>query len=216
MTLDVQVALVGGSAEFDAARAYWTIDPSDATPLAAVHECSPADLARAVETAGTAAREWCVTPLPVRQAVLACAADLLAAERDHLVDLAVRDVGATIRTAGALQVDPAIARLRWWAAQPPDVLRQPGVPSSEFDCEIELVPVGVVACISPYNFPLLSMVGKVAPALFAGNAVVLKPAPQDPLLVGRLAVASTGSARECRSARLARRAAHRARAGARC
>ena len=49
-------------------------------------------------------------------------------------------------------------------------------------------PVGVVACITPYNMPLVNVAGKVAPALAAGNTVVIKPAPQDPLgvlLLGR-------------------------------
>jgi len=187
--LGPQAAFIGDGAVFDRAAAYESFDPSTATPLTSVHECSLADVGRAVEAAAQAADEWGGTALTLRQAVLRRTADLLAAERDHLVNLAVRDVGATIRTAGALQVDPAIARLRWWAAQPPAALCRPAVPSPQFDCEIELVPVGVVACISPYNFPLLSMVGKVAPALFSGNAAIMKPAPQDPLLVGRLAIA---------------------------
>ena len=44
-------------------------------------------------------------------------------------------------------------------------------------------PVGVVACISPYNFPLVNMAGKVGPALATGNTIVMKPAPQDPLAI---------------------------------
>jgi acyl-CoA reductase-like NAD-dependent aldehyde dehydrogenase len=52
---------------------------------------------------------------------------------------------------------------------------------------VNRVPVGVVACISPYNFPTTNMVGKVAPALAVGCTVVMKPAPQDPLCVIELA-----------------------------
>ena len=48
---------------------------------------------------------------------------------------------------------------------------------------VNRVPVGVVACITSYNFPLVNMAGKVAPALISGNTVVIKPAPQDPLAV---------------------------------
>ena len=47
-------------------------------------------------------------------------------------------------------------------------------------------PVGVVACVTSYNFPMVNMAGKVAPALAAGNTVVVKPAPQDPLAVVEL------------------------------
>ena len=52
---------------------------------------------------------------------------------------------------------------------------------------VERRPVGVVACITPYNFPLVNMAGKVGPALAMGNTVVVKPAPQDPLAVLRFA-----------------------------
>src|SRR5947208_15716614 len=47
-------------------------------------------------------------------------------------------------------------------------------------------PVGVVACITPYNFPIVNMAGKIGPALAMGNTVVVKPAPQDPLCVIRM------------------------------
>ena len=47
-------------------------------------------------------------------------------------------------------------------------------------------PVGVVACITPYNFPIVNMAGKIGPALAMGNTVVVKPAPQDPLAVIRV------------------------------
>src|SRR5207249_2260989 len=46
-------------------------------------------------------------------------------------------------------------------------------------------PVGVVACVTPYNFPIVNMAGKIGPALAMGNTVVVKPAPQDPLAVIR-------------------------------
>ena len=48
-------------------------------------------------------------------------------------------------------------------------------------------PVGVVACVTSFNFPLVNMAGKVAPALAAGNTVIMKPAPQDPLAIVELA-----------------------------
>src|SRR5205814_9442504 len=47
-------------------------------------------------------------------------------------------------------------------------------------------PVGVVACITPYNFPIVNMAGKICPALAMGNTVVVMPAPHDPLEVNRI------------------------------
>ena len=69
-------------------------------------------------------------------------------------------------------------------------------PAGLIAATVKRQPVGVVACITPYNMPLVNVAGKVAPALAAGNTVVIKPAPQDPLgvlLLGE-AVAEAGFA----------------------
>lgn len=169
---------------------YEVFDPYTEGVMAEVPNCTPGDVERAVAAAAEAAPTWAATPLRVRLDVLRIAAEHLRERRDDLVELAVRDTGAPIAVAGSTQVDAAIARLAGWAERGDALLALGGPPAANgLDGTVRRVPVGVVGCISPYNFPLLAMVGKVAPALFAGNAVILKPAPQDPLLVQELALA---------------------------
>jgi phenylacetaldehyde dehydrogenase len=183
-------AMIAGEA-YVPGRWYETVDPTTERVIATVADCSAGeDTDTAVRVAAEAAPSWAALPVERRREALGVAADRLAARRDELVDLAVRDTGARVTVAGTTQVGAAIDRLRSWSQVPADVLR-PTAPegTAGVGARLRRTPVGVVACVSPYNFPLLAMVGKVAPALFAGNAVVMKPAPQDPLLVVALAEA---------------------------
>ncbi|MEU1951106.1 aldehyde dehydrogenase family protein [Nocardia rhamnosiphila] len=191
----VVAALVGGDAVTTAGT--YTIDnPYTEATLAEIADCGVAEADAAVEAARAAQPAWAAAPLERRRAVLDTAAETLERERDLLVDLAIRDTGAPCAVAADLQVDAAVARLRAWARRDERTLAMAGPPpAAGLTGSVRRIPVGVVACISPYNFPLLAMIGKVAPALFAGNAVVMKPAPQDPLLVHRLALALAGALR---------------------
>lgn len=182
-------AFIGGEPH-TTGRWYDVLDPATEAVLAAVTDCTPADVDAAALAAAQAFPAWAGTGLDRRRAVLAAAARRLDERRAELVDLAVRDTGALVGIAATTQVGAAIARLEQWAAMPDDLLEVAGPRAgATLTSTVRRAPVGVVACISPYNFPLLAMVGKVVPALFAGNAVVMKPAPQDPLLVVALAQA---------------------------
>ena len=97
------------------------------------------------------------------------AADALEGRTDDLIGLIVREAGKTYANAVA-EVREAVDFLRYYAAEALRVL-SPGAP-----------PLGVVACISPWNFPLAIFAGQVAAALAAGNAVVAKPAEETPLI----------------------------------
>ena len=105
-----------------------------------------------------------------RAAILRRAADRLEALNDELVGLIVREAGKTFANAVA-EVREAADFLRYYAAEAVRTL-SPGSPA----------PLGVVACISPWNFPLAIFTGQVAAALAAGNAVVAKPAEETPLI----------------------------------
>ncbi|MFF5261689.1 aldehyde dehydrogenase family protein [Actinomadura viridis] len=143
----------------------------------------------AVAAAAAAQEEWARTPLATRRRVLDRAADILDEQRDELIDLAIADTGARRPVAAELQVGAPISRLRAWARQADDLLGWTAPGKNGLGGRVARAPVGVVGCISPSNFPMHSISGKVAPALFAGNTVVMKPAPQDPLLVSALAEA---------------------------
>ncbi|MEU8308135.1 aldehyde dehydrogenase family protein [Actinomadura sp. NPDC048955] len=163
---------------------YEITDPYTERVIAVVADGDRTAAGAAVAAAADARDAWAATPVEARRRVLGRAGELLEARRGELVDLAIADTGARRAVAEQTQVDAALARLRHWSALPADLLTVPAEPvASGLAGTVTRTPVGVVGCISPYNFPLLAMVGKIAPALFAGNTVVMKPAPQDPLLV---------------------------------
>ncbi|MGV9862312.1 aldehyde dehydrogenase family protein [Rhodococcus koreensis] len=178
------------------AATYGIDDPATGEEIAQAPECSAADTERVITAAHRARRGFAATGLAVRREFLTRIADLLEIERESLTELAIRDTGARIDVARSLHVDGAVSRFRQWACTPGEVLT-PTAPADAAGIHARLHrrPVGVVGCISPYNFPLLAMSAKVSAALFSGNTVVMKPAPQDPLLVmelGRIATRAAG------------------------
>ncbi|MFF7184960.1 aldehyde dehydrogenase family protein [Streptomyces sp. NPDC008222] len=154
-----------------------------------------------VHAACAAAREafgpWSRTAPEERAAVLARAAEAIRRNLVPHAALAQAESGATTRTARGMQVGVAAARFRRYARvepveQPlPPQINEAGPfgPATVVGAVAERRPVGVVACITSYNNPWANPAGKVAPALAMGNTVVVKPAPQDPLSVYRMAEA---------------------------
>lgn len=127
-----------------------------------------ADEARAAATRA-AASAWVDTPVAERAAMLDRAADAMQAHMPILLGLIVREAGKSLPNAIA-EVREAIDFLRYYAAQ----ARSTFGPAQR--------PLGVVTCISPWNFPLAIFTGQVAAALVAGNAVLAKPAEETPLI----------------------------------
>ncbi len=129
-----------------------------------------------------------------RCATLARIADVLDAHRDELVPLVQAETGATMRVTKTMQVPQAAARFRRYAQVesnlvpiPPAVMPTTALAPGGIVGAVEhRAPVGVVAAIAAYNFPVTNMAGKIAPALAMGNTVVVKPPTQDPLGVIRM------------------------------
>ncbi len=145
-------------------------NPADHADIVGHATATTAEQVEAALTAATAAAPaWAATPPAERAACLRRAADGLAAQMTPLVALIVREAGKTVANAVA-DVAEAIDFLRYYAAEAERTL----VPGAH-------APLGVVACISPWNFPLAIFTGQVAAALAAGNAVLAKPAEQTPL-----------------------------------
>ncbi|MFB7246007.1 aldehyde dehydrogenase family protein [Streptomyces populi] len=154
-----------------------------------------------VHAAAAAAREafgpWSRTPAEERAAVLARAADVVRRNLVPYADLAQAESGATTGTARGMQVGVGMARFRRYArpepvetALPPQINEAgPFGPAAVMGALAVRRPVGVVTCITSYNNPWANPAGKIAPALAMGNTVVVKPAPQDPLSVYRMAEA---------------------------
>jgi acyl-CoA reductase-like NAD-dependent aldehyde dehydrogenase len=175
------------SARFD------IVDPSTGEVFATAARGSAADADRAVAAAKAAHSrgDWrSATPAERADVLSAVAADL--SERmDDLVALHVRENGVTVRQAMAFHVGYAIAHLQYFA----DLARsyefeRPGPQLGYPTLAAGLVrkePIGVVAGIVPWNFPLLLAVWKLGPALAAGNTIVLKPDEKTPLTLLELA-----------------------------
>lgn len=151
-----------------------------------VIEATPNDVDRAVRLAQALQPDWDAAGVDRRAAALDAAADLYEAHSDDLLSLCVREAGKTLGDA-ILELREAVDFLRYYAAEarrqftPADPL--PG-PTGESNT-LSLHGRGVIAAISPWNFPLAIFTGQVAAALAAGNAVIAKPAGQTPLIAAR-------------------------------
>lgn len=142
-------------------------NPADRTDLVGtVIDADEPDIVAAVAAASRAARGWADTKIERRAEVLELAAELFERQLLALVALTVREAGKSF-SSGIAEVREAADYLRYYAAQ----IR------AEFD-HVSHTPLGVVLCISPWNFPLAIFTGQIAAALAAGNAVIAKPAEQ--------------------------------------
>ncbi len=165
------------------------ISPVDGRVLAQVASCDLADAERAVASARAAfeAGSWAKLAPAKRKAVLIRFADLLEAHREELALLETLDMGKPI--GDSLTVDiPGAARALRWSGEAIDKIYDE-VAATPHD-QLGLVtrePVGVVAAIVPWNFPLMMACWKLGPALATGNSVVLKPSEKSPLTAIRIA-----------------------------
>lgn len=172
----MQAMTIDGQA-VTAERAFDVVDPALGAVTAQAPDCTPEQLDRAVTAAARAQREW-RTDEEARRKTMIAFADAIVAASDELTATLSRETGKPLPVAGA---EPGIcaAWLQYYAGlQIPRELLQ-----DDEKARIELAqrPLGVVAAITPWNFPLGLAMWKIAPALLAGNTVVLKPSPFTPL-----------------------------------
>ncbi|UED83932.1 gamma-aminobutyraldehyde dehydrogenase [Streptomyces profundus] len=177
-------ARVAGSAP-DTGR---IVDPSTGTVLAAPALASPADVDRAVDAARRAFPGWSRATPGDRSAVLTRAAELLSARAAELAAAETAETGKPIRLAREFDVPGSIDNVAFFAG----AARQlEGKATAEYSADhtssVRREPIGVVAAIAPWNYPLQMAVWKVLPAIAAGNTVVLKPAETTPTTALRLA-----------------------------
>jgi len=155
-------------------------DTSDVLGEVAAH--TAADVTRAIERAKRAYPGWRATPPPERGRVLARAAEIARSRLDALARLLTREEGKVLGEARG-EVMKGINLLEWYAGEG---FRLGGkTRPSEMPTTLLWTmrqPLGVVAVITPWNFPWAEPAWKVAPALVAGNAVLLKPASLTPLV----------------------------------
>ncbi|MFG2139465.1 aldehyde dehydrogenase family protein [Streptomyces sp. NPDC048650] len=176
---------------------YDVINPATEEVVGRAPEASRAQVTAAVAAARDAFEGWSRTAPAERSAILDRAAEVMRREFVRYAELARAESGATTGTARGMQVGVAVARFKRYARGALEPVETPVVPQVNeagpmgragiFGALAVRRPVGVVTCITSYNNPWANPAGKVAPALAMGNTVVVKPAPQDPLSVYRMA-----------------------------
>lgn len=178
---------------------YEVINPATEEVVGLAPEASRAQVHAAAAAAREALDGWSRTRPEERAAILDRAAGLMLRDLPAHAALAQAESGATTATARGMQVAVGAARFRRYARGALEPAEEPVPPQINeagpmgragiFGALAVRQPVGVVTCVTSYNNPWANPAGKIAPALAMGNTVVVKPAPQDPLSVYRMAQA---------------------------
>jgi len=168
-------------------RYFTNITPITGAAVGEVARSDGADVELALDAAHAAKDGWGRTPAAERANILLKAADIMEANLDLLARAETWDNGKPIRETTAADIPLAVDHFRYFAG----VLRGQEGSMSEIDADTVAYhfhePLGVVGQIIPWNFSILMAAWKLAPALAAGNCVVLKPAEQTPAAIMVLA-----------------------------
>ncbi|MGB9662524.1 MAG: aldehyde dehydrogenase family protein [Moorellaceae bacterium] len=165
------------------------LNPATQEVVDTVPAATEEDVNLCLEKALEGKKEWGRTPLYVRTALLKKCSQTLLEHKTELATLLAREMGKPIVQA-EIDVEDAAQKFMGYAEKANhlygEVLpeAQPGVEQDVAFTKRE--PLGVVVCIVPFNYPLILATQKIAPALAAGNAVIIKPSTDDPLTLIRM------------------------------
>ena len=166
-----------------------TVSPVDGSVYVERPYAAPEDIAQALTRAVRAGKVWRDVPVAERAEVCARAVDAVVAARDDIAGEITWQMGRPIRYSPA-EVGGFEKRARHMIAIAPEALADVGIGDREgFTRFIRRQPLGVVFTVAPWNYPYLTSVNSVIPALMAGNAVILKHSAQTPLAAERYAEA---------------------------
>ncbi|MUT72123.1 aldehyde dehydrogenase [Stutzerimonas frequens] len=189
LRIEGRAFIQGEYTEAQAGDRFDCISPVDGRVLAQVASCDQADAERAVASARAAfeAGSWARLAPAKRKAVLIRFADLLEANREELALLETLDMGKPIGDSLAVDIPGAARALRWSGEAIDKIYDEVAATPHDQLGLVTREPVGVVAAIVPWNFPLMMACWKLGPALATGNSVVLKPSEKSPLTAIRIA-----------------------------
>ena len=180
--------LIGGEFTDGEGEPQAILNPATGETIATVNEASPAQIDAAVEAAADALPAWSRTTPAERSLMLLKLADRIEAEALAFANLESNNCGKPPRRALEDELPPIVDCYRFFAGAARCL---PGSAAGEYlkglTSMVRRDPVGVVASIAPWNYPLMMAAWKLAPALAAGNTVVLKPSEQTPLTALKLA-----------------------------
>lgn len=163
------------------------INPATLETVCEMPQSGPADIEAAIESAIRAQKEWKMLPAEKRGRLISQCADLLEAHAEELAQLMTLETGKAIRSESRLESGVFANSFRYYAGLAMEIKGET-IPHSPTTLTMTVrEPVGVVGAIIPWNVPLLLMALKVAPALVAGNSIVVKSSEEAPLAVLRAA-----------------------------
>ncbi len=148
------------------------------------------DVNRAIIAAQEGKKLWAETPMHARARILLKCADVLEEHLEELAKLLSTEMGKIIREARG-EVDCAIQILRSYVEKAKHLYGETMTTDTQPSCDKDIIftrrePLGVVACIAPFNYPVELCMHKVAAALSTGNSVIVKPATDNPLTLLRI------------------------------
>jgi betaine-aldehyde dehydrogenase len=180
--------LIGTERKDPSGEALDLVDPSTGEVFASAGISTEQDVQQACEAALEAFQTWKHTTPSVRQQALLKIADLVEEHADELVDLETENTGKPVAVTNAEEIPPMVDQIKFFAGAA-RVLegKSAGEYMEGFTSYVRREPVGVVGQVAPWNYPLMMAVWKFAPAIAAGNTVVLKPSDTTPVSTARLA-----------------------------
>ncbi|AIG01571.1 aldehyde dehydrogenase [Pseudomonas fluorescens] len=186
----IDTALIDGEPhQAQSGARFEVINPASNRVLARVAACGQAEVDQAVSSARRAFEQgpWAKMAPTERKKVLLRLSQLMLEHRDELALLDSLSMGKPVMDAWNIDVPGAAHVFAWYGESLDKLYDQVAPTASNVLATITRVPLGVVAAVVPWNFPLDMAAWKLAPALAAGNSVVLKPAEQSPFSALRLA-----------------------------
>ncbi len=177
----IQNVINGKLVDAASGETYDVIDPTTGGVYGRAPMSGAEDVDRAYKAAEAAFGEWGETTPAERQLALLKIADALEKRSDEFVRVESKDTGKPLGLTASEELPPAVDQIRFFAGAA-RVLegRSAGEYMKDHTSFVRREPIGVVGQVTPWNYPLMMMVWKIAPALAAGNTVVLKPSDTTP------------------------------------
>ncbi len=182
----IQNYINGEWVDSESGKTFQSLNPANGQVLADVAKSTVKDVRRAVDTAKAAQDAWRLTPAPRRGEIMFKAGEILLARKEELARQMTQEMGKVLNeTRGDMQ--EGIDMTYYIAGEGRRLMGEttPSELPNKFMMSVR-EPLGVVAAITPWNFPLAIPTWKIMPSLIAGNTVVFKPASDTPILAARL------------------------------
>ena len=170
-------------------KSFDCVNPANGKVLTRVAACESEDVERAVRAARAAFDDgrWRGQSPARRKRVLQTFAELIEAHAEELALLETLDMGKPISDSRSIDIPASAGCIAWYAEAIDKVYDEVAPTADDALGMIRREPMGVVAAVVPWNFPLLMAAWKIGPALATGNSLIVKPAEQSPLTVVRIA-----------------------------